>query len=121
MRYTWWFHVFFCSEGAVGGPAAGLGHGEEGAKSPGRKPRDHQGAGAEDRGSFLWRKDTGDDKVLYENWLFHYIYIYIYLQSTVEPVIFIYIYTYGTHYKLLGFLILHGISVGCSNWKDLVG
>ena len=39
-------------EGAVGGPAAGVGHGEEGAKSPGRKPRDHQGAGAEDRGSF---------------------------------------------------------------------
>ena len=103
MRYTldiyirylheiWSDFIFFAEkspnkiaiEGAAGGPAAGVGHGEEGAKSPRGKPRDHQGSNAKAMAALGARK-------IEKTWrTWHDLLVYIYIYIHISYIIYIY-------------------------------
>ena len=105
MRYTldiyirylheiWSDFIFFAEkspnkiaiEGAAGGPAAGVGHGEEGAKSPRGKPRDHQGSNAKAIAALGARKI----EKTWRTWHDLLVYIYIYIHTYIIYHIYIY-------------------------------
>ena len=96
-----WFRSFFAEkspnkiaiEGAAGGPAAGVGHGEEGAKSPRGKPRDHQGSNAKAMAALGARKIEKTWRKWHD--LLVYIYIHTYIYHISDIYIYIsYIYNY---------------------------
>ena len=96
-----WFRSFFAEkspnkiaiEGAAGGPAAGVGHGEEGAKSPRGKPRDHQGSNAKAMAALGARKIEKTWRKWHDLLVYIYIHTYIYHISDIY-IYHIYIYNY---------------------------